>query len=164
MKCRGGGRGIAAAAFATESQGATPWMGQQPLALTAGVGESQLFSGAASEMGQQQCMQRQAHMVAMAASAILRTQMQQEQEQCPGLTLLGKHPAGRPMRNLSEGNLRSVPAGLPALLDSEAAEDSQRRRSRSEESLGASGDAAGTELDVVVQRLFSWTREGGEDK
>ena len=51
MNCRGGGGGIAAAAFATQAQGATSWMGQQPFALTAGAGESQLFSGAASGMG-----------------------------------------------------------------------------------------------------------------
>ena len=80
MNCRGGsGGGIAAAAFATEAQGATAWMGQQPFALTAGAGESQFFSEAT---GQQQSMERQARMVAMAAAAILRTQMQQEEEQC----------------------------------------------------------------------------------
>ena len=78
MNCRGGGGGFAAAAFATEAQGATAWMGQQPFALTAGAGESQFFSGAASGIGQQQRMERQAHMVAMAAAAMLRTQVQQE--------------------------------------------------------------------------------------
>ena len=157
MNCRGGGGGIAAARFATEAQGATAWMGQQPFALTAGAGESQLFSGAG--MGQQQSMERQAHMVAMAAAAMLRTRMQQEEEQCPGLRLLGKHPAGRPMRSLSEGNLRSAPTGLSALLDAEAAEDSQRRRTRSEESLAASGDAAGADMKAVMDKMRSRTKD-----
>ena len=101
MHCRGGsGGGIAASAFATEAQGATAWVGQQPFALTAGVGESQLFSGS---VGQQQSMERQARMVAMVAAQMLRTQMQQDEQQCPGLRLVGKHPAGRPMRSLSDG-------------------------------------------------------------
>ena len=106
-------------------------------------------------MAQQQSMERQAHMVAMAAAAILRTQMQQEEGQCPGLRLLGKHPAGRPMRSLSDGNLRSVPAGLTVLVDAEAVEDSQRRRTRSEESLGASSDATGTDMKTVLDKMLS---------
>ena len=153
MNCRGGGGGIAAAAFATEAQGATSSMGQQHFALTAGVGESQLFSGAA---GQQQSMERQARMVAMAAAAILLTQMQQGDEQCPRLKLVGRHPAGRPMRSLSDGNLRSVPAGLAALVDAEADEDSQRRRTRSDESLG---DATGADMKAVPDKMLSKTKD-----
>ena len=157
MNCGGGsGGGIAAAAFATEAQGATAWMGQQPFALTAGAGESQLFSGAA---GQQQSMERQARMVAMAAAAMLRTQMQQKEEQCPRLRLVGKHPAGRPMRSLSDGNLRSVPAGLAALVDPEADADSQRRRTRSDESLG---DAAGADMKAVLHKMLSRTKDDND--
>ena len=104
-------------------------------------------------------MERQAHMVAMAAAAMLKTRMQQEEEPCPGLRLLGKHPAGRPMRSLSEGNLRSAPTGLSALLDAEAAEDSQRRRTRSEESLAASGDAAGADMKAVMDKMRSRTKD-----
>ena len=85
--------------------------------------------------------------------------MQQEEQQCPGLRLVGRHLAGRPMRSLSDGNLRSVPAGLSAWLDAEAAEDSQRRRTRSEESLGASGDATGTYMKAVMDKMLSRTKD-----
>ena len=115
-----------------------------------------MFSGAA---GQQQSMERQARMVAMAAAAMLRTQMQQEEEQCPGLRLVGRHPAGRPMRSLSDGNLRSVPAGLSALVDAEAAEDSQRRRTRSGEPLGASSDATSTDIKAAMDQMLSRTED-----
>ena len=45
------------------------------------------------------------------------------------------------------------------MLDSEAAEDSQRRRTRSEESLGASGDAAGTDIQAVMDKMLSRTKD-----
>ena len=72
------------------------------------------------------------------------------------MRLVGRHPAGRPMRSLSDGNLRSVPAGLSALVDAEADEDSQRRRTRSDESLG---DAAGADMKAVLDKMLRRTKD-----
>ena len=45
------------------------------------------------------------------------------------------------------------------MLDAEAAEDSQRRRTRSEESLGASGDATGADMKAVLDNMLSRTKD-----
>ena len=81
-----------------------------------------------------------------------------QNDTCRGWTAIWKHSARRPMRALSETNLRSTHEGPPALKDAEV---TQLRRRRSEESRGTSagGDASGTDINMVMANRLSKTHD-----